>query len=272
MQPDPDSVTDPDPAPRAPQTVAGEPASEPLAPAQTVDADAAAPTEPEWWDNPGLPWRHKPTRADLACFSWLGVVAVYGLVLLPLRPVMLTLSPHILGGLGYRTGLVMVGALASGGDRWWPLIWLLGALGAMKFDWIYWWAGKLWGHGLIEVWSGRSERARRRNEWAIRFAHKYETLAIALTFTPIPLPAPVIYAALGAAGTRLSKFLTVGGISALISTAGYMYLGYVIGEPAVALVEKYGQWLWYLSLGILAAMIIGYVWQGRKGVRPNRLG
>ena len=120
---------------------------------------SASETPREWWEEPGLPWKHKPTRADIACLSWMGVASVYGLILLPLRPVMLGLAPHLLGSLGYRTGLVMTGALGSIGDRWWPLVLVLGSLMAMKFDWIYWWAGKLWGHGLIEVWSGRSERA-----------------------------------------------------------------------------------------------------------------
>ena len=101
--------------------------------------DAAAP-EQEWWNEPGLPWKHKPTRSDIACLSWMGVATVYGLVLLPLRPVMLGLAPHLLGSLGYRTGLVMTGALGSIGDAWWPLVMVLGSLMAMKFDWIYWWA------------------------------------------------------------------------------------------------------------------------------------
>ena len=221
--------------------------------------------EKEWWQDPGLPWKHQPTRADLACLGWIGGISVYSLVMLPLRPVMLTLSPVVLGSLGYRTGLVMMGALAATGDRWWPLVWVLGTLGAVKFDWVYWWAGKLWGHGLIEVWSGRSERARRRNDRAVRLAHRYETLAIAATFTPVPMPAPVVYAALGAAGTTLRKFLTVDIISSVVSTAAYLYLGYALGEPAVGLMQQYGQLLWYVSLAILAGMLGAFFWQQRRG-------
>ncbi|MBK8459067.1 MAG: VTT domain-containing protein [Micropruina sp.] len=230
-------------------------------------AEDAQPSEPEreWWEEPGMPWRHKPTRSDIACLSWIGAISVYSLVMLPLRPVMLTLSPFVLGSLGYRTGLVMSGALAATGDQWWPLVLFLGSLGAIKFDWIYWWAGKLWGHGLIDVWSGKSERARRRNERAINFAHRYESLAIFVTFLPIPLPAGVIYAALGAAGTTLRKFLTVGFLSSLVTTSAYVYLGYRIGEPAVRLIEQYGQWLWYLSIAILVGVIAGAWWKQRRG-------
>ena len=38
----------------------------------------------EWWDDPSLPWKHKPTRADIACLSWMGAASLYGLILLPL--------------------------------------------------------------------------------------------------------------------------------------------------------------------------------------------
>lgn len=232
-------------------------------PQQPGPPDDAEPTR-EWWEEPGLPWKSKPTRSDIACLVWMGVASVYGLILLPLRPVMLGLAPHLLGSLGYRTGLVMTGALASLGDLWWPLVLVLGSLMAMKFDWIYWWAGKLWGHGLIEVWSGRSERARKRNQRAIAFAQKYETWAIFVTYLPIPIPAAVVYAALGAAGTKLSKFLIVSFISSIITSALYLYLGFTIGEPAVKLIEAYGQYLWYLSIAIIVGILVSAWWKSRN--------
>ena len=117
------------------------------------------PAERAWWDDPALPWRHEPTRADLVCMAALGVVAVYGLVMLPLRPAILGLAPQVHGSLGYRTGVVMSGALAAVGDPWWPLVLVLGSLMTIKFSWVYWWAGRLWGRHIMEVWAaGRSER------------------------------------------------------------------------------------------------------------------
>ena len=139
--------------------------------------------ESEWWDDPSLPWRHKPTKADLACFSWLAVVGIYGIIMVWLRFALITLSPHTLASLGSWSGMVMVGALARVGDQWWPLVLFLGTFGLIKFDWIYWWAGRLWGPNLIEVWSGRSARARRINEWAERFARKYD-LPLKVVITP----------------------------------------------------------------------------------------
>lgn len=235
------------------------------------DAPEVQTAEPEWWQAEGMPWKHKPQRADLVCLTAITVAAVYGLVLLPLRPVMLGLAPHLLGSLGYRTGLVLVGALAAVGDHWWPMVLILGALMSMKFDWIYWWAGKLWGRSILDLWvNGKSPRTQRHYERAWNWARRYETLAIIVTFLPIPIPAAVVYAALGAAGTSLRKFLTVGLVSALGSTAGYLALGYWIGEPAVAVVDEYGKYLWYVSVAILVGMLAVYFYRERKRATAGR--
>lgn len=244
-----------DPAPEHPDAAPGGP-------------EVAGASEPEWWDDPAMPWKHKPERADIICMSALSVVAIYALVMLPLRPVILGLAPHLLGSLGYRTGLVLVGALAAVGDRWWPLVLLLGSLMAIKFDWVYWWAGRLWGRNIMDVWAAnKSPRTRRRWEKIWDGARRFETLAIFVTFLPIPIPAGVVYAALGAAGTKLWKFLTVGFVSALLTTAGYMALGYWIGEPAVQVVDTYGRYLWYLSIAILVGMFVVFWYRQRQ--QPN---
>lgn len=243
-------------APAEATAQAAPPAPEPTALDQPeAPSSVGAPQEREWWQEPGMPWRHKPTRADLACMTAIGLAGVYALIMLPLRPVLLGLTPQWLAALGHRTGIVMLGALAATGDHTWPWILPLAALSAAKFDWIYWWAGKLWGRGLIEVWSGRSERARRRNDRAERFAHKYESWAIGATYLPLPIPAGVVYAALGASGTSLRKFLTVDLISSLVAASGYLALGVWIGPPAVELMRTYGQYMWYLSIAIIVVMV-----------------
>ena len=225
--------------------------------------DANDTSAPEWWDDPSLPWRHRPTRADLACYAWISVVAVYAIVMLPLRPTLLALAPLVFGAMGHYTGMIMTGSLAAVGDPWWPLVWAIGCVGMIKFDWVYWWAGRLWGRNLIEVWSGKSERARRRNERAERFARKYETLALIVALLPIPLPSGVIFVVLGAAGTSLRKFLAIVWCASAVLTGGYIALGYAIGEPAVALVEQYSKWLLWASVAILVGMVVVWWWKGR---------
>lgn len=224
-----------------------------------ISADELNSTETQWWQDPSLPWKHKPTKADIACFVWLSVAGIYGIVISVLRPGLLASAPMVLAAQGSWSGVVLTGALAQGGDPWWPLVWLLASLGFLKFDWIYWWAGRLWGRELIEAWSGRSPRARRINAQAEKFARRFETLALIVNFLPIPLPRAVILAVLGETGTSLKKFLTVSIITSAITTGGYLALGYWIGEPAVAAMTLYGKYLWYISLAILV-VVIGQVW------------
>ena len=212
--------------------------------------------ESEWWDDPSLPWRHKPTKADLACFSWLAVVGIYGIIMVWLRFALITLSPHTLASLGSWSGMVMVGALARVGDQWWPLVLFLGTFGLIKFDWIYWWAGRLWGPNLIEVWSGRSARARRINEWAERFARKYDLAALAISMIPFVPGRGVVVAVLGEAGTSLRRFLTVSVISSAVVNAGMLWLGIQIGEPAVEAVRLYGNYLLWLSGAVLVGTVV----------------
>jgi membrane protein DedA with SNARE-associated domain len=214
----------------------------------------------EWWDDPSLPWRHKPTPKDIACFTWLTVAGVYGLVMLFLRPTLLAFGPHVLASLGSWSGMVLIGARAAAvGDPWWPLVWFLGTFGLIKLDWIYWWAGRLWGRELIEVWSGRSERARRANQRAERFAKKYDVAALALSMVPFVPGRGVIVAVLGEAGTSLAKFLTVSIASSVVVNGACLAAGYWIGEPAVALMDTYGKYLTWVSLAILV-WLIGQAW------------
>ena len=239
------------------------------------EADAAASGDQgdaEWWDDPGLPWRHKPTRADAWCLGLMGFVTVYALVMLPLRPLLLLHAPQVLGALGYRTGLVMEGALARVGDPHWWWVLALAGLGSVKFDWIYWWAGRLWGRNILDTFTrGRSERTRRNYEKAWGLSRRFESLAIVLTFLPIPLPAGVIYASLGAAGTSLPKFVTVGTLAGFVTNALYMYLGWQLGEPAVRLVDTYAQWITWSSLALLVGVVAVTMWRQRReeGVAPR---
>ena len=68
--------------------------------------------------------------------------------------------------------------------------------------------------------------------------------------------APVeVHAVPNFAGMPLRKFLLVSGVTSLITSAGYLFIGYLIGEPAVAFMETYAKYMWYLSIGIIAVMI-----------------
>lgn len=224
----------------------------------------------EWWNDPNLPWRHAPTKTDVWCLAWMGFVTIYSLVMMPLRPLLLVNAPQLLGALGFRTGLVMEGALARVGDQnmWWVFL-LAGGL-VMKFNWVYWWAGRLWGRAILDIWlRGRSARSQRGYERAWALAHRFETLAIILTFVPLPLPAGVIYASLGAAGTSFRKLIAIGTLTGSVMCGVYLYLGYAIGDLAVTVVDTYAQWITWSSAAILVAVVATTVWRNRRAAAED---
>lgn len=214
-----------------------------------------------------MPWKGKPSRQDLWCYIAFSLTGVYALVLLPLRPVLLGANPYLLAALGgSRTSAVTIGALAATGVGFWPLGLLLGVFGSVKFDPLYWWAGRLWGRGLIEVIAGRSARSARNAARAERIADRFGPLAILLTYV-IPLPSAVVYASVGAAGMRFRTFILFDLLGATLTRALYIYLGYQIGQPAVEVVEVIAKYSWYFSIGLLAFVFFTVWRQSRaKGV------
>lgn len=220
--------------------------------------------EREWWDDPRMPWKGKPGRNDIWCWVLFSLTGLYALVLLPLRPVLFGLNPYVLAALGgSRTTAVAIGALAATGQGWWPLGLLLGVIGSIKFHPIYWWAGKLWGRGLIEIVAGRSPRAARNAARGEQLAVRFGPLAIFTTYV-LPLPGPVIFATLGATGMSLRRFLLWDAGSALVTRACYIWLGFQIGQPAVDVVELIAKYSWYLSIALLVGIVVNLVIQSRR--------
>ncbi len=210
-----------------------------------------------------MPWKGKPTRNDIICWVGFSLTGIYALVLLPLRPVLLGANPYLLAGLGgSRTSAVTIGALWATGIGFWPLGLALGTLGAVKFDWLYWWAGKLWGRGLLELVAGRSARAARNAARAERIAQRFGIGAIMITYI-LPLPSAVVYATVAAAGMRLRTFLLVDIATAAVTRGIFIYLGYRIGAPAVHAVEVIAKYSWWISIVLLASIFFNLWRQSR---------
>ena len=231
----------------------------------TAESDTDSKEEAPWWDDPSLPWKHKPTRADLACWIMIAVVGIYGFALLPLRAILIGWNPPAAAMItGGRASVVATGAVAAvkGGPV--VLYWLVAAVSLVKFSWVYWWAGRLWGTGIIDLLAGQSERAKKRAERAVRITNRFSLLAIFLTFLPIPFPMPVVYAAIGAAGTSLKRFLPPVIAISTIFQAGYLALGWSIGQPAVDIVDAYAKFMWYVALAMLVGMFATWWWRERK--------
>lgn len=198
-------------------------------------------------------------RADKICLALIIGVTIFGLIMMPARPVILTWAPLAIVALtGSRTGMVACGALAATGAAGMPtplaiaLPLIIGIVSIVKFDPIYWWAGRLWGDWFIKAMAGQTKRSQKRAARAEALARKYMVPAIGLTYIPfVPIPAAIIYAVLGASGTTLKKFLAVDLVFAAIAQVIYFTMGWFIGEPAVALLDELAKYSLWLALAII---------------------
>ena len=220
----------------------------------------------DWRTDEGLPWNGTPTKADYWCLGWFGFVGVFGLATIPLRAWLLGLDPPIMLALtGSRIGAASTGALASIGEaQHWLLYLLIGSIVAIKFDWVYWWAGKLWGRGILDVQAQNSKRAAKNIARVERWGMKLGWLGIFLAYVPIPLPiAFVVFVLMGMTEMPLWKFMLLDFVSKTLWSLGYVALGWWIGEPVVYVLEQYARVANWIAIGLLVVIFVGAM--RRKG-------
>jgi membrane protein DedA with SNARE-associated domain len=113
------------------------------------------------WSDPRLPWEGRPRRVDIACWAAITLSGLYYLALLPFRASLIGTFAHsvILEVLnGSTEAIVSAAAYARTGHGSLAVVLLASIPGLMKFDLIYWWAGRLWGERVIHLFAGQSER------------------------------------------------------------------------------------------------------------------
>ncbi len=229
-------------------------------PETAADAPSANEAEHEWWEEPGMPWNTKPTKEDYWCLGWFGFVGIFGMALIPFRAWLLGLEPPILLALtGSRVGAASTGALVSEGEAsGWIWYVLLGTLMAIKFDWVYWWGGKLWGRGMLDVQAENSKRMGKNIARVEGWFHKLGWLAVFLAYLPIPLPIKFVVLVLtGATGMSVKKMLVLDFLAKLAWTLLYFWLGWMIGHPVVYVLEQYAKVANWIAIGLLVVVFVG---------------
>lgn len=232
-----------------------------------TDAADDAPAQKEWWEEEGMPWKKEPTRADMWCLGWFMFIGVFSLILIPTRAWLLGVAPDWLAIVtGGRTAVAASGALAGVGEMpHWPFVLIAASIMSLKFDWVYWWAGRLWGRGMIEVWAGRSKRAQRNYARAERWAEKLGPIGFFIAYIPMPLPLmQVVFVLAGAQGMSLRKFLIYDYIASTAFLVFYFWLGWSVGEPAVDLLNWYAKIAGYVAIGLVVVIFVSMMISSRK--------
>jgi membrane-associated protein len=215
--------------------------------------------------DPGLPWQGKPRVADIAC--WLGIV-ISGLsywVLLPLRVSLIGTHPLVAELLnGSTEAIISAAAFARAGHGTLALVLLAAIPGLMKFDALFWWAGRLWGERFILALPG-SQRAAR----AHRAGRKFTWPAVVIS-SFLPVPRAVIFALAGWTEMRLVTFLILDLTGVLIWASLLAGLGYQLGHGAVVAARTVSHYSLWFTIGLVALSVALAVRHQRRLPKQQR--
>jgi membrane-associated protein len=222
------------------------------------------------WSDPRLPWEGKPRRVDIACWAAITLSGLYYLAILPWRASLVGTHPVISILLnGSTESIVSAAAFARVGHGSIIVVLLASLFGLMKFDLIYWWAGRLWGEKILELFLGRSKRRRRRSEWFVARVNRWGrwfTWPAVLIAIFLPVPQAIIYAVAGWTGMSWVTFLVLDAIGTLAWSGMLAGLGWELGQRAVSVAEtvsKYGLWV---AIAIVVLVVAGQI----RGARLQR--
>jgi membrane-associated protein len=218
------------------------------------------------WDNANLPWAGKPRKADILCWAGIVLSGFYYLALLPFRASLVGTYPvagEILNG--GTESIVAAAAFARVGHGTLAVVILAAIPGLMKFDLIYWWAGRLWGERVILLLSGRRKSGpkymARVHKWGRRFTWPAIVLALFL-----PVPSAIIYVIAGWTGMSWVTFLGLDLIGALLWTGLLAGLGYALGHHAVTVAQTISHYGLWVSIGIIVLVVVTQI----RSVRMHR--
>ena len=235
--------------------------------ADQPEAGQAQASDP--WSDPRLPWEGKPSRVDIACWAAITLSGLYYLAILPWRASLVGTHPVVSELLnGSTEAIVSAAAFAHVGHGSLVVVLLASIPGLMKFDLIYWWAGRLWGEKVIHLFAGQSQRQRRRGEkFAARVNRwgRWFTWPAVIVANFLPIPGAIIYAVTGWTGMSWVTFLVLDAIGTLAWAGILAGLGYALGQHAVSVaqeVSKYGLWA---SIAIVVLVVVAQI----RGARAN---
>jgi membrane-associated protein len=219
------------------------------------------------WDDPRLPWAGRPRAADIACWAGIILSSLYYLLLLPFRAELVGTHPVVLEALNGSTEAIIVAAAFARVGRGTLLVALLAAIpGVMKFDPLYWWAGRLWGERAVALLGGRGNRGPRYISRVKRWGNKFTWPAIVIS-PFLPIPNAIIFVIAGWAGVSLIAFVVLDLIGTMLWAGMLLGLGYELGHHAVVVaqtVSRYGLWF---SLAIIVVIIVSQVRAARSARR-----
>jgi membrane protein DedA with SNARE-associated domain len=232
---------------------------------EAVAAAADAPQQGDPWSDPRLPWHGKPRTADILCWAGIVLSGLFYWALLPLRVSLVATHPVVAEVLnGSTESIISAAAFARAGDGTLAVVLLAAIPGLMKFDILYWWAGRLWGERFLMALPG-SKRVARSMERVRRSGRKFTWPAV-LVSSFLPIPRAIIFVIAGWAGMRLVTFLILDLIGVLLWAGLLAGLGYALGHHAVVAARTVSHYSLWFTIGLVALTVLLTVLSQRRPV------
>ncbi len=200
------------------------------------------------------PWEGEARTGDKVLLWFLFGVPAFYMVLLPFRPFLIAKIPTVLALItGARTVIAGAGAFAAVEGRSLTLVILAGLFGMLKFDWLFWLAGKMWGEGVLRLYA--TTPAQKRQFDKIKSMPRW-LLYLMLFFSRFPgVPGPIIALIAGWSRVRFLPYFLVTAAGALVMSIALAALGYVIGQPAVDVLKIVDKYAIFISLALIFGLV-----------------
>jgi membrane-associated protein len=219
------------------------------------------------WDDPRIPWAGKPRRVDILCWAGIMLSGIFYYVMLPFRASLVGTHPVLLELLNGSTEAIIAGAAFARVGHGSLIVVLLAAVpGLMKFDPLYWWAGRLWGERIIALLSGKRNRGAKYMSRVQRWGRKFTWPAVIIS-PFLPIPNAIIYVIAGWAGMRLVTFIILDVIGTLLWAGMLVGLGYALGHHAVVVAQTISHYGLWISIGLVVLIVFFQVRSQRRMMR-----
>jgi membrane-associated protein len=203
------------------------------------------------------PWHGRAERADKLIVALAALAGLLQLALLPLVPALVSSHPALLELIrGSTASIVNMGARARIGDTTMVEAVLLAVPSLMLFDWVFWWAGRRWGDRVF-VWltGGPGPRTDRRLARLHRLETRFGPFALVFVYF-LPVPAALVYAAVGDGGMRLWVFLLLDALATVLWTATLALAGWELGQRAVDVADAVAHYSLWVTIGLTVAIVV----------------
>ena len=208
------------------------------------------------WDDPRIPWSGRPRRVDILCWAGIVLSGLYYWALLPFVAPLVGTHPVLLEVLnGNSAAIISAAAFVRVGHGSLVIVLLAAIPGLMKFDLLYWWAGRLWGERLIAILSGRRNRGGRYMARVERWGRKFTWPAVIIA-PFLPIPNAIIYVIAGWAGMGWITFLILDAIGTLLWAGLLAGLGYELGHHAVVVAQSISHYGLWVSIALVVVIVI----------------